>query len=119
MKTCKIDSSVFEDIVIEGVRFSVEEPKIIAFNGTDDLACVDIDSWFLGQLKIVWVNDDYTDIPIPARLLDSPIVNGGKPWIVAIVEYACQYAAEHGIWEDDHEGDDDKAYDEMKERGTV
>jgi hypothetical protein len=100
MKECKIKASVFEDIEIEGVRFAVTAPELVAFDGTDDLAAVSCRSvTCYDELYIVAVADDGKDIPVPARLLDSPIVNGGKPWIVAIVESMCEYAAMHGLWE--------------------
>lgn len=113
MKTCKLDHDIFEDITIEGVRFAIVEPEIILFNASDDLMCVEVDSWFVEQLTIVSVGPDLNDIPIPQRMLDSPIVNGGKPWIVAIIEAACELAAKRGTWEtyDDSADRFDAQYD--------
>lgn len=113
MKTCKLDHDLFEDITIEGVRFAIVEPKLVLFNASDDLMCVEVDSWFIERLDIVAIGDDGEDIKVPKRLLDSPIVNGGKPWIVAIIEAACELAAKRGTWEtyDDSADRFDAQYD--------
>ena len=110
MKECKIMASVFDDIQVEGVRFAVTGPEWITFAAYDDFWVVDVRD--IDQLTIVAVGEHAEDIPVPARLLDSPIVNGGKPWVVAIVEELCQYAVQHGTWEqDDGAAAFDREYD--------
>jgi len=110
MKTCKIKSSVFDDVQVEGVRFAVAAPEWIDFTASDDFLSVDIRE--IENLTIVAVGEKGEDVPVPSRILDSPIVNGGKPWIVAIVEELCQYAVVHGCWEaDDGAEKFDREYD--------
>lgn len=100
MKSCTIPAGEFEELIIEGVRFAINAPDKIEFNASDDFSRVEIDSWQIEQLEIVCVDAEGTDIAVPKRLFDSPIVNGGKPWVVAILEAACELAEEKGMWDE-------------------
>jgi hypothetical protein len=114
MKTCKMSAGFFADIVIEGIRFAIVEPELILFNASDKLDCVEIDSWFMDQLLIMAKDPDMTAaLNLPARMLDSPIVDGGKIWLNTIIEAACEIAVTRGTWhyDDESERKADEAYD--------